>query len=230
VTPTHAEYVTALREAEPALLDGRYRLVTEFGRSLLARSGFLAARMAHVKEAGGRRVALTHAGAQVPTRTALLPDAWPLRVSAFGLDGRAKTSAALEQDVAGPLRLPGDVLAHGRLLPELAEGDRVVLHDTGAYRFTASWSCNSLPPSRGPRVPDRGRRPSGPRDGARGPAGGGHHIVRENGLDHADALLDGFRRRGRTARAHRRLNRTRPPRPPHGRYATAAGERCGRRR
>ncbi|WP_439959734.1 hypothetical protein [Streptomyces abyssomicinicus] len=50
VTPTHAEYVAALREAEPALLDGRCRLVTEFGRSLLAKNGFLAARVEYVKE------------------------------------------------------------------------------------------------------------------------------------------------------------------------------------
>ncbi|MDH6223161.1 MULTISPECIES: diaminopimelate decarboxylase [Streptomyces] len=189
VTPTHAEYAAALREAEPALLDGRYRLVTEFGRSLLAKNGFLAARVEYVKDAGGRRVALTHAGAQVATRTALLPDAWPLRVSAFGPDGRAKTSAALRQDVAGPLCFAGDVVAHGRELPELAEGDWVVLHDTGAYCFTAPWSYNSLP-----RPAVHGYRAG---DGAGvvfatvREAQPVEEILRENGLDHADALLDG---------------------------------------
>jgi diaminopimelate decarboxylase len=191
VTPTHAEYVAALREAEPALLDGRYRLVTEFGRSLLAKNGFLAARVEYVKDAGGRRVALTHAGAQVATRTVLLPDTWALRVSAHGPDGRRKTSPALRQDVAGPLCFAGDVVAHDRELPELAEGDWVVLHDAGAYCFTAAWSYNSLP------------RPAV--HGYRAAADGGgiafatvrtaqtlDEIVRESGLDHADALLRDF--------------------------------------
>jgi diaminopimelate decarboxylase len=190
VTPTHAEYVAALREAEPALLDGRYRLVTEFGRSLLAKNGFLAARVEYVKDAGGRRVALTHAGAQVATRTVLLPQAWPLRVSAHGPDGRAKTSAALPQDVAGPLCFAGDVVAHGRELPELAEGDWVVLHDTGAYCFTASWSYNSLPR---PAVHGfRAGRSGGTVFATVRQAQSLEEIVRENGADHADALLDGL--------------------------------------
>ncbi|WP_439959733.1 hypothetical protein [Streptomyces abyssomicinicus] len=64
------------------------------------------------------------------------------------------------------------------------------LRDTGAYCFTGSWGDNSLP-----RPAVHGYR-----------AGGGgrvvlatvrearpvEEIVRENGLGHADALLDGF--------------------------------------
>jgi diaminopimelate decarboxylase len=145
VTPTYADYVAALSDAEPALLDGRYELVTEFGRSLLAKNGFLAARVEYVKDAGGRRIAVTHAGAQVATRTVLMPGAWPLRVSAHGPDGTPKRTAPLRQDVAGPLCFAGDVVAHERALPELAEGDLVVLHDTGAYYFSAPWAYNSMP-------------------------------------------------------------------------------------
>ncbi|MFE3123337.1 hypothetical protein [Streptomyces hydrogenans] len=37
------------------------------------------------------------------------------------------------------------MVAHERLLPELAEGDLVVLHDTGAYYFSAPWAYNSIP-------------------------------------------------------------------------------------
>ncbi|MFE5212813.1 diaminopimelate decarboxylase [Streptomyces sp. NPDC056600] len=190
VRPTHAEYVAALREAEPALLDGRYALVTEFGRSLLAKNGFLAARVEYVKDAGGRRVALTHAGGHVVTRTVLLPDAWALRVTAHGPDGRPKNSPATKQDVAGPLCFAGDVVAHGRELPELAEGDWVVLHDAGAYCFTASWSYNSLPrPAvHGFRTGDDGR----PVLTTVRTAQTIEEIVRECGLDHADALLDGL--------------------------------------
>lgn len=136
-------------------------------------------------------MALTHAGAQVVTHTVLLRDVWALRISAHGPDERPKTSPALRQDVAGPLCFAGDVVAHDRELPELAEGDWVVLHDAGAYCFTAAWSYNSLP-----RPAVHGYRAASD--------GGGiafatvrtaqtlDEIVRESGLDRADALLRGF--------------------------------------
>ncbi|MFJ6659935.1 diaminopimelate decarboxylase [Streptomyces sp. NPDC091377] len=144
-TPTYADYVSALTEAEPALLDGRYQVVTEFGRSLLAKNGFTAAAVEYVKEAGGRRIALTHAGAQVAVRTVFMPDAWPVRITAHRPDGTLKSAPVLPQDIAGPLCFAGDLVASERPLPELAEGDLVVLHDTGAYYFSAHWAYNSLP-------------------------------------------------------------------------------------
>ncbi|MEU5866406.1 MULTISPECIES: diaminopimelate decarboxylase [unclassified Nonomuraea] len=145
VTPTYADYVATLRAAVPGLFDGRYALVTEFGRSLLAKNGFVAALVEYTKDAGGRRVAITHAGAQVATRTVLMPDAWPLRVGAYGPAGDPKDGPLLAQDVAGPCCFAGDVVAHARELPELAEGDIVVLYDTGAYYFSTPWAYNSLP-------------------------------------------------------------------------------------
>ncbi|WP_326692291.1 MULTISPECIES: diaminopimelate decarboxylase [unclassified Streptomyces] len=145
VRPTYADYVGALRAAVPDLFDGRYALVTEFGRSLLAKNGFIAARVEYVKDAGGRRIAITHAGAQIATRTVFMPDAWPLRVSAFDADGRPKEGPALVQDIAGPCCFAGDVVAHARELPELRPDDLVVLHDTGAYYFSTPWAYNSLP-------------------------------------------------------------------------------------
>ncbi|WTP82479.1 diaminopimelate decarboxylase [Streptomyces sp. NBC_00178] len=143
--PAFADHARVLGEAVPGLFDGRYALVTEFGRSLLAKNGFIAARVEYIKEAGGRRIAVTHAGAQTATRTVLMPDAWPLRVGAFDAHGDPRTGPHLRQDVAGPCCFAGDVVAHGRELPELAEGDHVVLHDTGAYYFSTPWAYNSLP-------------------------------------------------------------------------------------
>nr|AAZ23063.1 probable decarboxylase [Streptomyces fradiae] len=145
VRPTYQDYTAALRTAVPGLFDGRYALVTEFGRSLLAKSGFIAARVEYVKEAGGRRIAVTHAGAQTATRTALMPDAWPLRVGAFDAEGHPKQTPPRVQDVAGPCCFAGDVVATGRELPLLEEGDHVVLYDTGAYYFSTPWAYNSLP-------------------------------------------------------------------------------------
>ncbi|WP_420037775.1 diaminopimelate decarboxylase [Streptomyces sp. cg28] len=145
VRPTYEDYTRALRAAEPGLFDGRYGLVTEFGRSLLAKNGFIAARVEYAKEAGGRRIAVTHAGAQTATRTVLMPGAWPLRVGAFDAQGRPKDGAPVPQDVAGPCCFAGDVVAEDRALPPLAEGDFVVLRDTGAYYFSTPWAYNSLP-------------------------------------------------------------------------------------
>ncbi|MFD7936681.1 diaminopimelate decarboxylase [Streptomyces sp. NPDC059755] len=189
VTPTYAEYVAALTAAEPALLDGRYQVVTEFGRSLIAKNGFTAALVEYVKDAGGRRVALTHAGGQVATRTVFMPDDWPLRVSAYGPDGTPKRTPLVRQDVAGPLCFAGDVVAHDRPLPALSEGDLVVLHDTGGYYFSAHWSYNSLPRPAvyGYRLAD-GRVTFATIRSAQTV----REISVESGLAQADALLTGF--------------------------------------
>ncbi|MDQ0988357.1 diaminopimelate decarboxylase [Streptomyces sp. V2I9] len=188
VRPTYPDYVAALTAAVPGLLSGRYGLITEFGRSLLAKNGFIGARVEYVKDAGGRRIALTHAGAQTATRTVFMPDAWPLRIGAFGADGTPRTGPVLPQDIAGPCCFAGDVVAYGRELPELAEEDVVILYDTGAYYFSTPWAYNSLP------------RPAvyGFRAGKGGAvtfatvrdAQSMESIAAESGLAHVDALME----------------------------------------
>jgi diaminopimelate decarboxylase len=187
VRPTHARYSEHLRAAVPGLFDGRYTLVTEFGRSLLAKNGFIASRVEYTKEAGGRRIAVTHAGAQVATRTVLMPDAWPLRVAAFDTTGRPKTGPLLAQDIAGPCCFAGDLVARARELPELAVGDVVALYDTGAYYFSTHWTYNSLPrPAvHGYTVDPLGNVRFTTVRSAQTIA----EVVAESGLDHRDALL-----------------------------------------
>ncbi|MFJ3750137.1 type III PLP-dependent enzyme domain-containing protein [Streptomyces rubiginosohelvolus] len=197
VRPSYADYVAALTAAAPGLFSGRYALVTEFGRSLVAKNGFIGARVEYTKDAGGRRIALTHAGAQTATRTVLMPDAWPLRIGAFGPDGVPKASPVLAQDIAGPCCFAGDVVAYGRELPELAEGDVVVLYDTGAYYFSTPWAYNSLP-----RPAVYGFRVAAGQEGE-GPGHAGavtfatvrgpqslDSIAAESGLAHVDALIE----------------------------------------
>lgn len=145
VSPTFKEYVDSLRAGVPGLFSGEFRVVTEFGRSVLAKAGFILARVEYTKETGGHPIAITHAGAQVATRTVFMPDLWKIRVSA--LDGRArpKKGERIEQDVAGPCCFAGDIVAHARPLPLLEPGDFVMLHDTGAYYFSTPFVYNSLP-------------------------------------------------------------------------------------
>ncbi|MEU2385591.1 diaminopimelate decarboxylase [Streptomyces sp. NPDC012461] len=143
--PTHAQYARLLSEAVPGLFDGRYGLVTEFGRSLLAKHGTVVARVEYAKNAGGRPVAVTHAGVQVATRTVYAPGAWPLRIAAYDAGGRPKEGPAVVQDVAGPACFAGDLLAQGQSLPRLEQGDYAAALDTGAYYFAHHYAYNSLP-------------------------------------------------------------------------------------
>ncbi|MEV4559657.1 diaminopimelate decarboxylase [Kitasatospora sp. NPDC049285] len=143
--PGFADYVDQLAQHAPALLGGDFRVITEFGRSVLAKAGFTAAHVEYTKQVGGRDIAVTHAGAQVATRTVFMPDSWPLRITAHHPSGAPKTGAPVPQDVAGPCCFAGDLLARARPLPLLEPGDLVCLLDTGAYYATNHFAYNSLP-------------------------------------------------------------------------------------
>jgi len=88
--PTFESYVAALRSRVPSVFD--YRLVTEFGRALAAAAGWVAARVEAVKEAGGRKIIICHAGADLFMRAAYAPDKWYHRVETYGPDGAWKGS------------------------------------------------------------------------------------------------------------------------------------------
>lgn len=145
ITPSYADYAGLLRAEVPGLFDGRYRLITEFGRSLLAKAGVILARVEYVKSAGGRRIAVTHAGAQVATRTVFAPESWPLRVTGYDAEGRPRGGEPVRQDVAGPCCFAGDLVAQDRELPPLEPGDLAALLDTGAYYASTPFGYNSLP-------------------------------------------------------------------------------------
>jgi diaminopimelate decarboxylase len=142
---TFERYAKLLKKEVPGLLDGRYGLVTEFGRSLLARHGMVLARVEYTKVSGSRAIALTHAGVQVATRTVYDPVSWPLRIAAYDASGRPRTGEPVVQDVAGPACFAGDLLAQARELPPLSAGDVIAALDTGAYYFSSHYGYNSLP-------------------------------------------------------------------------------------
>ncbi|UUS31436.1 diaminopimelate decarboxylase [Streptomyces changanensis] len=186
-TPTYARYARLLADEVPGLFDGRYGLVTEFGRALLAKHGTVLARVEYTKTSGGRPVAVAHAGVQVATRTVYDPASWPLRIVAYDAAGRPKSGPPLAQDVAGPACFAGDLLAVARPLPRLEPGDVVAALDTGAYYFAHHYAYNSLPR---PGVygyelePDGTVRFATVRSPQR-PA----EIVAESGGEHRDALV-----------------------------------------
>ncbi|CAM5567774.1 Diaminopimelate decarboxylase [Streptomyces alboniger] len=159
INPSFDTYVDHLRAHAPALFERGYKVVTEFGRSVLAKNGFMAAYVEYTKSAGGRPIAVTHAGVQVATRTVFSPEAWPLRIEAHHASGGAKRGRLVRQDIAGPACFAGDLLARDRALPLLEPGDLVVVPDTGAYYFSTPFHYNSLPEPavHGVRVRGEGR-------------------------------------------------------------------------
>ncbi|MGP3954006.1 hypothetical protein, partial [Streptomyces sp. 7N604] len=191
--PAFGEYARLLRATVPGLFDGRYGLVTEFGRALLAKSGMVLARVEYAKSAGGRPIAVTHAGAQLATRTVFAPEFWPVRVVAYDAKGRPKTGPRVAQDVAGPCCFAGDLVAENRPLPLLEAGDLAALLDTGAYYFTNHFAYNSLPR---PAVYGFAADPSAPggvRFALARPQQTVAEIVAESGGAQRDALTGGGR-------------------------------------
>ena len=138
--PTFASYADALRDAAPSLFDGRYRLVTEFGRSVHAGCGFAASRVEYVKRVGDTRMAVIHLGADFLLRPAYRPDQWQHDLVVLGPDGLPKDGLPRSPwTVTGPLCFSGDMLARDVDLPDIQPGDIVLIRDTGAYAV-GMWS------------------------------------------------------------------------------------------
>jgi diaminopimelate decarboxylase len=144
IKPDFAEYAGALQQHVPELFSGKYAVKTEFGRSIFAKNGFIASRIEYTKNSGGRQIAISHAGAQIATRTVFMPDAWRIRLSVSGPSGQVKSGGEVSQDIAGPLCFAGDMIGSERMLPLIEPGDYVVLHDTGAYYFSNPFFYNAL--------------------------------------------------------------------------------------
>lgn len=137
--PSLAEYVDALRREVPALFEPELQLVTELGRALQTGCGFAVSRVEYVKEVDGRRLATVHVGADLLVRTAYVPSDWPHELLVLDAEGRAREGEPQLWTVLGPLCFAGDVLARDRPLPAIAEGDLVVVRDTGGYTL-GMWS------------------------------------------------------------------------------------------
>ena len=149
-----ARELPALLEAVPA--DRRpKRLAIEPGRALVARSGFLVARVLHVRERGGRQVVLDTGMAEL-IRPALY-DAWH-EITALTSLGRAADARARGRSGSTPIAEPGleparvegpicestDHLGE-HLLPPLRRGDLVTIRDAGAYSAALASTYNGRP-------------------------------------------------------------------------------------
>jgi len=135
----------------PALLDAvpedrrPKRLAIEPGRALVARAGWLVARVLHVRDRGGRQVVID-AGMTELIRPALYGARHP--IVALTSEGRtigADDAMALEPTrVEGPICESTDALGTHDL-PPLRRGDLVAVADAGAYAASISSTYNGRP-------------------------------------------------------------------------------------
>lgn len=150
VVPTFASYYEALHAAVPGLFDGSRLLITEFGRSIVAKAGILASRVEYTKVNGGRRIIQQHIGADLCVRTVWAPNQWPLRVSIYDEHGVEKQEDLGATNVAGPCCIGGCMVAIDKMLPAATSmSDVVVVKDVGGY-YHSSFSMYNLrqqPPS-----------------------------------------------------------------------------------
>ncbi len=111
----------------------------EPGRSLVAPSGFLIARVNTVKTTPLKTFVNVDAGSNTFLRPALYDAYHRARIVA------ARPGASRLLDVAGDVCETGDILAEGRTLPLPSAGDHVVFLDAGAYGFAMASVYNARP-------------------------------------------------------------------------------------
>jgi diaminopimelate decarboxylase len=134
------EYVTALKNKFPSLFTGHFSLFTEFGRWVHVNTGWVASRVEYVKQDPGINTAMIHAGADLFLRECLNPKDWQHEYSVYDRNGFLKTGKDVNPyNLAGPLCFAGDILAKNVELPVVAEGDYIIIHDSGGYTFSM-WS------------------------------------------------------------------------------------------
>lgn len=134
------QYVSELKKKLPGLFNGDFKLITEFGRYVHANSGWVASKVEYVKESPGMKTAIVHVGADLFLRKSYKPEDWHHDIFVLDKEGNLKSGYDnCSYAVAGPLCFSGDMIAKGIELPEVEEGDYIIIRDTGAYTL-GMWS------------------------------------------------------------------------------------------
>ena len=89
---TYQKYRDFLNKEVPDLFSGKYRVVTEFGRSVCLKAGTSLTRIEHVKHwvEESNPILLTHLGTNQFPREAYVPHIWRHRFSLFNQSGDEK--------------------------------------------------------------------------------------------------------------------------------------------
>ena len=134
--PSIKEFVHKLRRNCPQLFSDRYKIITEYGRYIHANTGWVASRVEYIKKSNDCNTAVIHIGSDLLMRRCYFPEQWHHEISVRDKQGREKKNKPVTYTVAGPLCFQGDIIARNIELPELEQGDYVIIHDTGAYTLS----------------------------------------------------------------------------------------------
>ena len=136
---TITKYRSELQQRCPDLFTGKFRLVTEFGRYIYANAAWAISKVESVKRTKRIHTAMIHLGADMFLRESYMPAKWHHEIFVLDASGRVKLGHFRKYVIAGPLCFSGDVLANGISLPEVQEGEFIVIKDVGAYTLSM-WS------------------------------------------------------------------------------------------
>lgn len=137
--PSYEDYYNALNKACPELFNRKYRIITEFGRSIHVNAGWTASRVEYVKQYKNSITAVIHVGADLFMRKIYQPEHWHHDISLMDKYGNLKSGSLQKVIIAGPLCFNGDIIARDIELSEIEEGDFIILHDSGGYTLSM-WS------------------------------------------------------------------------------------------
>jgi len=133
------EYAFALSERCPELFDGRFNLITEFGRYVHANACWAVANIEYVKPIPGSFNLITHAGADLFLRECYNPGDWFHKIFLLDRNGFEKYGEDQKVNIAGPLCFGGDFVERNIEIPKATPGDHIVFCDVGANTFSL-WS------------------------------------------------------------------------------------------
>lgn len=139
--------VSVLLRSAPGNETGDWELRIEPGEFLVARAGWLLARVWAIKsvsdgrpdEPGERVFAITDAGSHLLPGASQFGTWYPIAV-----DGKDGDPTSI-YDVVGPLNQTGDRLARARTLPTVDPGDLIVISMAGAYAAARATRFNGRP-------------------------------------------------------------------------------------
>jgi diaminopimelate decarboxylase len=129
-----ADYGAMVR---PLVKDLNVELLTEPGRTIVGRSGLLVSEVQYIKRAPAKTFAILDTGMHHLLRPAL-----------YGAKHRVlpvvkREGSTSMYDVVGPICESSDCLAKNVELPEVRQGDRLALADSGAYGMAMASTYNS---------------------------------------------------------------------------------------
>lgn len=118
-----------------------FHLAVEPGRSLVAQAGILVTRVIYVKQSGGRKFLIIDAAMNDLIRPALY-DAYHHILPAIE---PPENTVYETYDIVGPICESGDTFAKDRRLPQVQEGDLLVIGSVGAYGHVMAGTYNMRP-------------------------------------------------------------------------------------